>query len=101
MPQFIEGKVVQQNPLCAGIERLEQLIVRFDLDLDQYAGVLLACAFKCCRDAPGTLNVILLDQYRVEKTSTVILAATAAYSVFLREAQARQRLTRVENACAG
>ena len=61
-----------------------------------------ACDAPCFTHRAGNRagrgDVIFLDQDRVEQPDAVIRAAAAAHGVFLRDAQSRDRLARVEDA---
>ena len=45
-------------------------------------------------------DVILLDEQRIEKSDAMVRSAAGAHRVFLCEAQAGQRLARVDDRCA-
>ncbi len=71
------------------------------LDLDQQVVAQPRCLGQGSRNTAGTLDVVFLDQHGIEQADAVILTAAASHRVFLRQPQAGESFSRVEDDRAG
>ena len=81
-------------------ERRFQLLQRFHFDLDRHARVERQRGVHRRADAARRRDVVFLDQDAVVEREPLVRAAADAHRVLLRQAQAGQRLARVEDARA-
>ena len=81
-------------------QRRFQLHERFHFDLDRHARVERERRVHRRADAARRRDVIFLDQDAVVEREPLVRAAAHAHRVLLREPQAGQRLSRVEDARA-
>src|SRR5258706_8128908 len=93
-----EVEVVEEDQASARIQRFAQLLDRFHLDLEHCAlGHVVQRRAHRGLYAAGGHEMILLDEDAVEEPDAVVRAAAHPHRVFLRHAQARQRLARIED----
>ena len=64
---------------------------------DHHLGMQSGGCLEGCLDTAGCLDVILLDQDRIEEAGAMIVAAAAAHRVLLGKPQAGDGLARVQN----
>src|SRR6266404_7141706 len=94
----LDAHSVKQDCLRPALQRLLELLERPNLNLDRLPSAPVADrSLQRRNDAPSKRNVIALDQHAVGKIQPVILPASAAYRVFVNQAQPRRRLAGVEN----
>ncbi len=79
---LVGAHVVEQDPVGAGLERLDDLFERLGLDLDRDRRVARA-RLDGGTDAPRDPQVVLLDQDRVVEPGAMVRAAAAANRVLL------------------
>ncbi len=97
--QFRRRHVVEQHHLRAGVEGLVELRKRVDLDLDRHHVTRMRSRSPHRGpDAPGSHDVVVLDQDRIVEPEAMVDATAAAHGVLLERTQPRRGLARVGNA---
>ena len=98
----VSGSMLSSSSRSAPVaERVGDLVEVAALDLDGELGVGAAGAVDGLRQAAGERDVVLLDQDRVVEADPVVAPAAGGDRRLLESAQARGRLTGVENRGAG
>ena len=97
LAQLGVAHVVQQDPGCAGRQRLFDLLERAAFDLDRQFRGMRSCAAHRRTDAPGQRRMVFLDQDRVDTVRRGDWSAARRDGRLLQRTQSRGRLARVEN----
>src|SRR6266849_7190957 len=91
--------VVEQDDICTGCQGLVYFHQCFALDFDlEQVGSQAASGIDGCCDAPGRLDVVVLDENAIAQAEAVIVTAARPYSILLQAAQTWRRLARIKDA---
>ena len=97
----IEGEFVEHDDVGAGGQRLVEFTEISTSTSTGMPGEVRRAVRDRAANRSGGDDVVFLDEHHVVQAEAMVLRAAAARGVFLREAQAGQRLARVEDAAAG
>ena len=94
--------VIEQDSFGAVRQRFVEFLKRAHFYLDGLRAATVAnCTFKGGDNSTGESDVIVFDQDSVGKIEAMILAAAAAYGIFVDDAQAGSGLACIKNAGFG
>src|SRR6266702_284606 len=87
---------LDQHTGCQGLVYFHHCFA-LDFDLKQVGSQAASGSDGCC-DAPGRLDVVVLDENAIAQAKAVIVPAARPYSILLQAAQTWRRLARIKDA---